>query len=96
MRDDSLPLDGLVILDLTRVLAGPIRASSTVFPAMPHPVRPIRVTASPYHFDGESMHPRGAAPYHVGEHIRQVLGELAGYDEARIAALLEAGVIGRL
>ncbi len=42
------------------------------------------------------MHPRGAAPYHVGEHIRQVLGELAGYDEARIAALLEAGVIGRL
>jgi hypothetical protein len=32
----------------------------------------------------------------VGEHTRQVLGGLAGYDEARIAALLGAGVIGGL
>jgi CoA:oxalate CoA-transferase len=64
------------------------------FPGVPHPVRgPIRITASPYHFDGEPVQPRGPAAYRVGEDTRHLLSGLLGYDDTRIAALLAAGVI---
>jgi crotonobetainyl-CoA:carnitine CoA-transferase CaiB-like acyl-CoA transferase len=39
------------------------------------------------------MHPTGPAPYRVGEDTREVLRELPGYDDARIDALFEAGVV---
>ena len=53
----------------------------------------VRVTASPYHIDGEPVHPRGPAAYRVGEHTRAVLGDLLGYPPARIAELARSGVI---
>ena len=84
------------VLRPAELIAEPHLEERAFFPAVPHPVRPIRVTASPYHLDGEPVHPRGAAAYHVGEHTRQVLSGLVGYDETRIAALFEAGVIGGL
>jgi crotonobetainyl-CoA:carnitine CoA-transferase CaiB-like acyl-CoA transferase len=53
----------------------------------------VRVTASPYHLDGAPVHPQGPAPYRVGEHTRDVLEHLLGYDEERITALLSSGVV---
>ena len=53
----------------------------------------VRVTASPYHIDGEAVHPRGPAAYRIGEHTRAVLGDLLGYDADRIDDLSAAGII---
>jgi crotonobetainyl-CoA:carnitine CoA-transferase CaiB-like acyl-CoA transferase len=64
------------------------------FPSVPHPVRgSVRVTASPYHIDGEAVPPRGPAAYRIGEHTRAVLGHLLGYDADRIQELSSAGII---
>ena len=52
----------------------------------------VRVTGSPYHWDGKPVGPRGPAAYRVGEHTHTVLGGL-GYSGERIAQLLRAGVI---
>lgn len=69
-------------------------AARAFFPSVPHPTRgAVRVTASPYHLDGKPVHPRGPAAYRVGEHTRDVLGGLLGYEAGRIAELLSAGVI---
>ena len=69
-------------------------ATRQFFPAVPHPARgTVRVTASPYHIDGEPLRPRGPAAYRVGEHTRTVLGDLLGYPVERIAELLRTRVI---
>ncbi len=69
-------------------------AERRFFPSVSHPTRgAVRVTASPYHIDGEPVHPRGPAAYRIGEHTRSVLAGLLAYDDARIAKLVEAGVI---
>jgi crotonobetainyl-CoA:carnitine CoA-transferase CaiB-like acyl-CoA transferase len=82
------------VLRPAEVIAEPHMAERQVFPAGPHPGRgSVRVTASPYHIDGEPVHPRGPAAYRVGEHTRAVLGDLLGYPPARIAALAQSGVI---
>jgi formyl-CoA transferase len=76
------------------VIAESHLAARRFFPAVPHPARGgVRVTASPYHLDGEPLGPRGPAAYRVGEHTRAVLGDLLGYPADRVAALLRAGVI---
>jgi len=76
------------------VIAEPHMAERQFFPDVPHPGRgAVRVTASPYHIDGQPVHPRGPAAYRVGEHTRAVLGDLLGYPPARIAELARAGVI---
>jgi crotonobetainyl-CoA:carnitine CoA-transferase CaiB-like acyl-CoA transferase len=82
------------VLKPSEVIAEPHMAERQFFPAVPHPGRgSVRVTASPYHIDGEPVHPRGPAAYRVGEHTRAVLGDLLGYSPARIAALAQSGVI---
>lgn len=82
------------VLRPAEVIAEPHLAEREFFPAVPHPTRGgVRVTASPYHVDGGPVHPRGPAPYRVGEHTRAVLGELLGYQDARIDELLRAGVL---
>jgi len=82
------------VLKPAEVIAEPHMAERQFFPAVPHPGRgSVRVTASPYHIDGEPVHPRGPAAYRVGEHTRAVLGDLLGYSPARIAALAQSGVI---
>src|SRR6266481_3171758 len=82
------------VLRPAEVIAEPHMAERQFFPAVPHPGRgAVRVTASPYHIDGEPVHPRGPAAYRVGEHTRAVLGDLLGYPPARIAELARNGVI---
>ena len=53
----------------------------------------MRVTASPISWTG-SRRTRGAPRlYRVGEHTREVLSGVLGYEAERIAELLGAGII---
>lgn len=82
------------VLRPAELIASPHLAVREFFPSVPHPkLGAVRVTASPYHIDGEPVHPRGPAAYRVGEHTRDVLTRVLGYDDARIADLSAAGVI---
>jgi crotonobetainyl-CoA:carnitine CoA-transferase CaiB-like acyl-CoA transferase len=82
------------VLRPAEVVASAHLAERQFFPAVPHPGRgAVRVTASPYHLDGQPVHPRQGAPYRVGEHTRSVLSGLLGYPAERIDALQSAGVI---
>jgi crotonobetainyl-CoA:carnitine CoA-transferase CaiB-like acyl-CoA transferase len=82
------------VLRPAEVIAHEHLAARAFFPALPHPaVRSLRVTASPYHLDGQPTHPRAPAAYHVGEHTRRVLRDLLGYKDDRIAELIAAGVV---
>ena len=54
---------------------------------------PVTVPGFPLAFDGERPAPDGPAPL-LGEHNHEVLAELLGYDDDRIAALESAGVLG--
>ncbi len=54
----------------------------------------VRVARGAARFDAEDLPVPKAAP-HLGEHGPQVLREL-GYDELRIEALLQSGVLGRV
>jgi crotonobetainyl-CoA:carnitine CoA-transferase CaiB-like acyl-CoA transferase len=83
------------VLRPAEVVASKHLAERQFFPAVPHPARgTVRVTASPYHLDGQPVHPRTGAPYRVGEHTQAVLGGLLGYSAERIEALRSSGVIG--
>ena len=60
---------------------------------MPHAeVGSVKVLASPYRFDGERL-PVRSAPPSLGEGTQQVLSELLGLSEDRLAALKERGVV---
>jgi crotonobetainyl-CoA:carnitine CoA-transferase CaiB-like acyl-CoA transferase len=37
--------------------------------------------------------PQATAPWRIGEHTREVLGSVLGYDAARIEALQSGGVV---
>ncbi len=83
------------VLRPAEVVASAHLAERRFFPAVPHPgPGAVRVTASPYHLDGQPVQPRNGAPYRVGEHTRSVLGELLGYSAERIEALRSSGAIG--
>jgi len=82
------------VLRPAEVIAAPQLAERKFFPALSHPARgDVRVTASPYHLDGKPVHPQGPAPHRVGQHTRDVLANLLGYDEERIAALLASRAV---
>jgi crotonobetainyl-CoA:carnitine CoA-transferase CaiB-like acyl-CoA transferase len=82
------------VLRPAEVVASAHLAERQFFPTVPHPGRgSVRVTASPYHLDGQPVHPRAGAPYRVGEHTQSVLGALLGYSAERIETLRSAGVI---
>ena len=82
------------VLRPREVIAAPHLAVREFFPSVPHPaLGSLRVTASPYHIDGEPVHPRGAAAYRIGEHTRAVLSGVLGYDDARVDDLASAGII---
>jgi len=82
------------VLRPAEVIAEPHLTARRFFPTVPHPaLGAVRVTSSPYHWDGEPVGPRGPAAYRVGEHTRAVLGDLLGYPAERIAGLMRAGVI---
>ncbi len=82
------------VLSPEEVVNHPHLAARGAFPTVPHPGRgTVRVTATPFHVDGRPSTPGGPAPYRVGEHTRQVLRDVLGYDPTRIAELERAGVI---
>jgi crotonobetainyl-CoA:carnitine CoA-transferase CaiB-like acyl-CoA transferase len=81
------------MLSPEEVVEHPQMAARSAFPEIDHPARGrIRVTALPFHVDGQPVAPGGPAPYRVGEHTRQVLTGL-GYTAERIQALQSLQVI---
>jgi crotonobetainyl-CoA:carnitine CoA-transferase CaiB-like acyl-CoA transferase len=119
--NSDLPLAGVRVLDLSRVLASRKRAellermSKVGIPCgevaglhealtsrrategglvktMAHAeVGSVQVLASPYRFDGERP-PVRSAPPQLGEGTREVLRELLGLSEDRLAGLKDRGV----
>jgi crotonobetainyl-CoA:carnitine CoA-transferase CaiB-like acyl-CoA transferase len=82
------------VLAPPEVAAHPHLEARRAFPEVPHPTRgKVRVTATPFHVDGQPLSPAGPAPYRIGEHTRAVLRELLGYPDARIEELARAGTI---
>jgi CoA:oxalate CoA-transferase len=82
------------VLSPAEVVAHPHLADRQAFPAIPHPGRgSVRITAVPFHVDHGPVAPRGPAPYRVGEHTREVLGEVLGYSADRIEDLRRLGVV---
>ena len=82
------------MLSPEEVVDHPQLVSREAFPEVAHPgCGSIRVTATPFFIDGKPTHPRGAAPYRIGEHTRDVLTSVLGYPGDRIEALRKLGVI---
>ena len=63
------------------------------FPWLPHETHGADMLPSPLKLVGGSLPDPGRAP-ETGQHTEEVLRDVAGYDEARIAALREKGVFG--
>jgi crotonobetainyl-CoA:carnitine CoA-transferase CaiB-like acyl-CoA transferase len=83
------------VLSPTEVAALPHLEARRAFPEVPHLTRgKVRVTSTPFQVDGRPTGPSAGAPYRIGEHTRQVLGEVLGYGSARIEELARAGAIG--
>jgi crotonobetainyl-CoA:carnitine CoA-transferase CaiB-like acyl-CoA transferase len=82
------------VLSPPEVAALPHLEARGAFPEVPHVARgKVRVTATPFHVDGGPVPPRAGAPHRIGEHTRQVLGEMLGYSSARIEELVAAKVV---
>jgi CoA:oxalate CoA-transferase len=82
------------VLTPAEVIDHPHLAEREFFPVVPHPGRErVRVTGVPFMVDGRRPLPAGPAPHRPGEHTREVLSEMLGYDAERIEALRKAGVI---
>lgn len=63
------------------------------FKLLPHQQHGADMLGFPVHFVGEELPPPGRAPT-VGQHSEQVLREQLGFDQEKIAALRQAGVLG--
>lgn len=63
------------------------------FPWLPHETHGADMLPSPIKLVGGELPDPGRAP-ETGQHTEEVLRDVAGYDEARIAALREKGVFG--
>ncbi len=82
------------VLSPREVVAHPHLAQRHAFPEVEHPARGrVRVTAAPFHVDGQAVGPVAPAPYRVGEHTSEVLAEFLGYAPARIEELRALGAI---
>jgi crotonobetainyl-CoA:carnitine CoA-transferase CaiB-like acyl-CoA transferase len=83
------------VLSPPEVAAHPHLDARRAFPEVPHCGRgKVRVTSTPFQVDGQPTGPAAGAPYRIGEHTRQVLGEILGYDTARIDDLAQSGAVG--
>jgi CoA:oxalate CoA-transferase len=88
-RIPSVPM-----LSPEELVAHPQMAARSAFPKVSHQTHgEVHVTATPFHLDGRPIEPAGPAPYRVGEHTREVLRDMLGYSDERIATLQEARVI---
>jgi crotonobetainyl-CoA:carnitine CoA-transferase CaiB-like acyl-CoA transferase len=82
------------MLSPEEVVEHPQLVSREAFPEVAHPgCGSIRVTATPFFVDGKPTHPRGSAPYRIGEQTHDVLSAMPGYPDERIESLRKLGVI---
>ena len=83
------------VLSPSEVVAHPHLQARRAFPEIPHPTRgKVRVTGTPFQVDGQPTGPTAGAPYRIGEHTRQVLRDMLGYETTKIDELASAGAIG--
>jgi len=82
------------MLSPEEVVEHPQLVAREAFPEVPHAgCGSIRVTATPFFVDDKPTHPRGGAPYLIGEHTHDVLSMMLGYPGDRIEMLRKLGVI---
>ncbi len=82
------------VLTPYEVIEHPQLIQRGAFPSVDyHGGKKVRVTATPFQFDGAATVPRNSAPHHVGEHTQHVLAEILGYAEERIQQLNADGVV---
>src|SRR5262249_28793298 len=82
------------VLTPAEVIAHPHLAEREFFPVVPHAARDdVRVTGVPFMVDGRRPSPAGPAPHRPGQHTREALSSLLGYDADKIEALRQAGAI---
>ena len=100
-------VDWLAALEAQGIGCGPINNLEQVFDdphvkargmvaEVPHPAidgAPAKLIASPLRLSGTPVDIRRAPPL-LGQHTDEVLGEVLGLDDAALAALREAGIIG--
>ena len=85
-----------IMKDVGEALLSPETAEREMVYRVPHPTAgAVPVIANPARLWGTPQE-TAAAPPLLGQHTREILAELAGYDEARVSALIEQGVIGAL
>ena len=79
---------------LEQVFADPHVQARGVVVNMPHAATPegVRVIANPVRLSETPPDYRRPPPV-LGQHTEEVLGEMLGYDSARVAALRDSGVI---
>jgi crotonobetainyl-CoA:carnitine CoA-transferase CaiB-like acyl-CoA transferase len=53
----------------------------------------VRITAPPFHIDGEHLPPPKSAPWTIGQDTMEVLENLLNYDQEKIKALKLSGLI---
>jgi crotonobetainyl-CoA:carnitine CoA-transferase CaiB-like acyl-CoA transferase len=81
------------VLGLLEALTSQRAQDAGLVTQQPHPVAgQTHVMAPPYRLDGERLPVRRAPPV-LGEATADILGELAGVDAARLAALKQQGVV---
>jgi crotonobetainyl-CoA:carnitine CoA-transferase CaiB-like acyl-CoA transferase len=91
----SARVPSVPMLSPEEVIEHPHLQARAAFPSVQHPVHgPVRVTATPFQLDNGPVHPAGPAPHRVGEHTREVLGEVLGYSAEKVEALTRERVIG--
>jgi formyl-CoA transferase/CoA:oxalate CoA-transferase len=82
------------MLSPEEVVRHPQMQARAAFPEVSHPARgKVRVTATPFHLDGQPVHPSGPAPYRIGEDTVRILRDWLGYAPERVTALLEQKIV---
>ncbi len=70
------------------LVAHPQMAARKAFPTLPHPVSGlVRITAPPFHLDGQALAPTAPPPYRIGQHTREVLTGLLNYSSEQVDSL---------
>jgi len=77
------------------IIAHPHLHFRKAFTTLAHPKRAegVRITAPPFHIDGEHLPPPKSAPWTIGQDTMEVLQNLLNYDQEKINALKLSGLI---
>jgi CoA:oxalate CoA-transferase len=77
------------------IIVHPHMAHRQAFPTLTHPARPegVRITAPPFHVDGQPIAAPVSAPWRIGEHTVEVLKDVLGYSMERIEQLRTNDVV---